>query len=327
MAQPAEGSGERLFDDGASDWSTSYAQFLSRSAANSQKILKLYQQTLEYVAQGRLPSTVFQEYYPLFIQRHGAGYAERLSQLGAEFLGSLAALSGRDSRMATEDEGEIPVPVFDPSNPARWFEQYAEYAGKLNARALKAYRSQLDQVAAGEQTPADAQQKMAADMSAKLPGYMEESGRLYLEMMSRLDELRGRYEEDYLGGILAIADGAAKAAVTDVVLSAPLGGVAFASFTITNTTGARTPIRYIATEVRRMDGVGSSFTPRVAIVPEVLELGPGEEGTITFSVQMEADRYEVGKSYVGFLYIAGDGDLHVELQLRIVATGAISDKN
>lgn len=327
MAQPAEGSGERLFDDGASDWSTSYAQFLSRSAANSQKILKLYQQTLEYVAQGRLPSTVFQEYYPLFIQRHGAGYAERLSQLGAEFLGSLAALSGRDSRKATEDEGEIPVPVFDPSNPARWFEQYAEYAGKLNARALKAYRSQLDQVAAGEQTPADAQQKMAADMSAKLPGYMEESGRLYLEMMSRLDELRGRYEEDYLGGILAIADGPAKAAVTDVVLSAPLGGVAFASFTITNTTGARTPIRYIATEVRRMDGVGSAFAPKVAIAPEVLELGPGEEGTITFSVQMEADRYEVEKPYVGFLYITGDGDLRVELQLRIVATGAISDKN
>jgi hypothetical protein len=71
-----------------------------------------------------------------------------------------------------------------------------------------------------------------------------------------------------------------------------------------------------------MDGVGAAFAPKVAITPEVLELGPGEEATISFSLQLEADRYDAEAPYIGFLYITGDGDLRVEMQLRVVATQA-----
>jgi acyl-CoA-binding protein len=286
--------------------------------------LKLYQQALECISQRRLPATIFQEYFPSFVQRYGAIYADRLGRLGAEFLGNITELNRYDLHRSAGVDGrdKVQPPIFDASNPTRWFEQYAEYAGKLNAQALKAYRRQLDQVAAGESTAEDVQKKTQEQMAEQLPGFLQRVGELYFDLIKDLDELRSDYEENYLGGILALAGGRESEPVNFVTLNGPLGGVAFASFTVTNTTGHRTPIRYIATEIRRMDGVGAAFAPKVAITPEVLELGPGEEATISFSLQLEADRYDAEAPYIGFLYITGDGDLRVEMQLRVVATHA-----
>ena len=99
--------------------------------------------------------------------------------------------------------------------------------------------------------------------------------------------------------------------------------MAFGSFILANTTGARTPIRYVGTEVRRTDGVGAAFAPKIVIQPEALELGPGEEATISFSLQLQAGQYEADIPYLGFLYITGEGDLRVEMRLRIIATHPI----
>jgi hypothetical protein len=291
--------------------------------------LKLYQEALEYVSQGRLPPTIFQEHFPRFVQQYGAIYADRLGRMGAEFLSSVTDLNRRGSHRPSETNGfdnEVPPPTFDASNPGRWFEQYAEYAGKLNAHALKTYRKQLDQVAAGELAAEDVQQKTATQMSLELPEYLQRVGQLYFDLIKELDTLRSNYEEDYLGGILALADGRKGEPVNFVMLRGPLGGAAFSSFTVTNTTAKRTAIRYIVTEVRRLDGVSAAFAPKVAITPEVLELGPDEEVTITFSIQLEANKYDIDASYIGFLYITGDGDLRVEMQLRIVATQANTDE-
>ena len=312
-------------DSTSSNWSTSYSQFLTSSASNTAKTLKLYQQALEYISQKRLPAAIFQEYFPTFVQRYGAIYADRLSRLIAEFLGNITELNRHDPYRQVgpnSPDEEVRPPVFEASNPTRWFEQYAEYAGKLNAQALKAYRRQLDLVAVGELTAEAVQEKTAAQMSQQLPVYTQRVGQLYVDLLKELDELRSSYEEDYLGNILALANGHESEPINFVMLSGPLGGVAFASFTVTNTTPQRTPIRYIATEVRRMDGVGAAFAPKVAITPEVLELGPSEEATISFSLQLDADRYDTEAPYIGFLYITGDGDLRVEMQLRVVATRA-----
>ncbi len=313
-------------DDGASSWSDVYARFLSGSLANAQKTLRLYQQTLECVAAGRLPSTIFQEYYPRFVQRHGAVYGERLSQVFAEFMGRFAELNKRNAASPADGDDEVPPPVFDARAPARWLEQYAEYAGKLNASALKAYRRQLDQVAEGTLSPEDAQQKAADDMSRGLEHYLRDAGQLYLQLMLELDGLRGGFEGEYLGGMLALADDPTKEEVTAVVLQAPLGGVAFQSFTIENTTDAPMPVRYLATEVRRMDGVGPAFAPKMMIAPEVLELAPGDGATIRLSLPLEADRFEVDVPCVGFLYVMDEGERRVDLQLRIVATAPVREQ-
>ncbi|HRN60958.1 MAG TPA: hypothetical protein PLF73_00655 [Luteimonas sp.] len=317
--RPVERAGQG-HDGRESNWSDAYARFLAGSLANAQKTLRLYQQTLECVAAGRLPSTIFQEYYPRFVQRHGAVYGERLSQLVAGFMGRFAELNKRNAAFPGDGDDQVSPPVFEARDPARWLEQYAEYAGALNARAVKAYRRQLDQVAEGALSPEDAQQKVADDMSRGLEHYLRDAGQLYLQLMLELDGLRGSFEGEYLGGMLALADDPTKESVTAVTLQAPAGGVAFQSFTIENTTNAPMPVRYLATEVRRMDGVGPAFAPKVAINPEVLELEPGTDATIELSLQLEADRYEVDVPYIGFLYVMDEGERRVELRLRIVAT-------
>ncbi len=307
-------------DGSESSWSDAYARFLSGSLANAQKTLRLYQQSLECVASGRLPSTIFQEYYPQFVQRHGVAYGERLSQLFAGFMGRFAELNKRNAAFPADGDDPVSPPVFEARDPARWLEQYAEYAGKLNARAVKAYRKQLDQVAEGALSPEDAQRKVSEDMSRGLEHSLRDAGQLYLHLLLELDGLRGSFEGEYLAGILALADDPSKEEVTAVVLQAPAGGVAFQSFTIENTTDAPMPVRYLATEVRRMDGVGQAFAPKVMIAPEVLELAPGDAATIRLSLPLEADRFEVDVPYVGFLYVMGEGERRVDLQLRIVAT-------
>ena len=69
-----------------------------------------------------------------------------------------------------------------------------------------------------------------------------------------------------------------------------------------------------------MDGIGAAFAPRIVILPEVLELDPEEEATISFSIQLDDEHFEMDTPYIGFLYVTGDGDLRVEMQLRIIAT-------
>lgn len=306
-----------------SDWSSDYARFLAGSGTHAAKTLKLYQEILEYVARGQLAATVFQEYYPRFAQKHGTAYTDRLNELAAEFLHNLVELGAAESQKSAVAENldeEIPLPVFDTAHPTRWFEQYAEFAGQMNARALKAYRKQLDRVAQGEASPEEVQRKVASQMSRQLPETLQRMGHLYLNMMNKLNEIRASYEEEYFLGLVALAKGRENDPIVLVTLSGPLGGVASASFTVTNTTTKRTLVRYTGTEVRRMDGVGAAFAPKIVIIPETLELGPGEEATISFSIQLDDEHYETGTPYIGFLYVTGDDDLRVEMQLRIVAT-------
>jgi hypothetical protein len=310
----------------STDWSSSYSQFLTRSMAHASRTLSLYQEVLTCVAQGQLPATVFQEYYPRFVQAHGTAYTDRLTALGADFLGRLVRLTGHQQASARDVEAPIPIPSFEHQNPTRWFEQYADYAGQLNARAVEAYRRQLDQVAVGELTPEQAQQTAAGQMSQQLPDYLQRVSELYLGMVDSLNEIRAKYEEEYFLGVLALARKAEEDSSVTLNLSAPLGGVAFTSFVITNTTSARTPIHYIATEVRRLDGVGAALKPSIAIRPEALTLGPGEEASISFSLQLEADRYDPDTPYIGFLYLTGESDLRVEMRLRILASSATNAK-
>ena len=148
---------------------------------------------------GATPRDGFSGVLPRFIQSQGTRYTDRLTELGSEFMSSLVQLNRRDSRQgdgAGDAESEIPLPIFDTANATQWFEEYAEYLGKLNARAIKAYRKQLDQVAVGEATPEDVQQKVSSEMSHQLPDYLQRIGYLYFGLINRLNadssELRRR---------------------------------------------------------------------------------------------------------------------------------------
>ena len=73
------------------------------------------------------------------------------------------------------------------------------------------------------------------------------------------------------------------------------------------------------TDVRRADGQGPAFAPRIAIVPEGLALDSGEEGTLQVTLQLDERDYDADTLHVGSLYLTGDGNLRVEVKLRVTA--------
>jgi hypothetical protein len=297
---------------GPADWPLAYSQYLARSAAQTGQTLKLYNEVLEHVSRGRLSATVFHDYFPRFAHTRGAGYATKIGELGARFLNEL--LQG------TATEAELTPPRFDSSDPMKWSEQLAEYAGKLNARALAAYRAQLDQVAANEIRPEVVQQTTADYLSRNLPGYLQRAARLYFELLNGLNDIRAACEEDYFRGLLASASPQEKDPPILLNLKAPIGETVSASISIANTTESRAMVRCTATDVRRTDGVGPAFQPEIELAPEGLELGPGEEGSLRLSLQLDETKYDAEALYAGTVYITGPGESPVEVQLRITAT-------
>jgi len=307
------------------DWSSSYARYLAKSAAQSARTLSLYQEALERVAQGKLRPTVFQDHYPRFVEADAARYSAKLAEVGARFLSDLVRLGASlpERRTGSEaGEPEIAPPRFDASNPVRWFEQLAEYAGLLNARALKTYRAQLEGVAAGETTPSEAQQATSNYLARELPIYLEQLAQLYFGLLNGLNDVRAEYEEDYFRGLLAAAAQEEREPPAVVTLAGPLGSTASATLSVTNTTGERATIRHRTSDVRRTDGVGPAFDPKITVAPETLELGPGEEGNLRLRLPLEAGHFDPNALYAGTLTVTGGADLRVEVALRITATAA-----
>jgi hypothetical protein len=308
------------------DWSTSYSQYLARSAAISSRTLNLYQLALERVSQGKLPPTIFQDHFPTFAVAHGQEFANQFAEIGSRFLSDLVRLGTRFSPQASDNgtvgaDRESALPQFDPANPGRWYEQVAEYAGQVNARAVKAYRAQLDRVAAGETTPSEVQQQTADQMAQQLPGYMQMMTRLYFDLLNGLNDVRSAYEETYFRGLLAAAQDADDGAPIALMLAGPAGGTAAAGLSVTNTTGHRAQIGHQIVDVRRVDGAGPSLVPAIVFAPETLELGPDEEGTLTISLQLDPERYDTDVLYTGPLYLTGGSNIPLEVELRILATG------
>lgn len=306
----------------AADWSSSYAHILAKAAAHSARSLKLYQEALELVSQGKLAPSALLDHVPSFAQSHAAAYSNKVAELGARFLTDLLRLGLNIPGQAAPKDADITPPKFDPSNTTRWFEQLAEYSGRMNAQALKAYRAQLDRVAAGDSTPSEVQNSTSEYLSQQVPSYLQSLTQAYFALLEGLNDVRAEYEEGYFRGVLAGARGEDGESPIVLRLEAPVGTTAAASLEITNTTSTPSRIRYLVRDVRRIDGVGPAFQPEIAVTPESFELQPGASGSLTLSLVLSAERFDADAWYAGMLYIIGGTDLRVEVQLRITARSA-----
>lgn len=306
-----------------------YLDYLTRFTAQSARVLNLYQQVLESVSHGHLAPTSFQDQYLRFAQTHWPEYATKLAQLNATFLSELIRIGTiylpqhPDLAAVGADDGDLRPPQFGAADAATWFQQLAEYAGRLNTRALEAYRAQLDRVAAGETTPSEIQERTSRYLRDRLPDYLQHVGELYLDLVSGLNDLRTEYEEEYFRGMLATAKRKDESQLLILNLSAPIGETITASLEVENSTEKPTTIRCTMTDVRRTDGVGPAFAPEITITPDTLDLTPGQEGKVRLSLQLDEKKYDVGALYSGTLFITGQADLPVEVQLRITATPAL----
>jgi hypothetical protein len=316
----------RDFGNGAAEWYSWYTQYLTRATGQSARTLELYQEVLECVRRGALAPTALHTLSTGFAQARGTDYAAKLAEVGFRFLRGLMEIGGAYAReqaeLAIPGAALPPIkpPQFDAADPMRWFGQLAEYASELNARAVKAYQAQLERVAGGQTTPTQLHQAASDYAARRLPDHLRQAGRLYFDLLNDLNDLRGRYEEEYLAGVLASADRQTNDAAFVLHLVAPLGGTASASLALTNTRETRAVIRCSVTDVRRADGVGPTFAPKITITPEALELKPGAEGSVRLSLELDPADYDADALYVGAVFVTGHGEPRLEVPLRITAT-------
>jgi len=325
VATHATVSEERSQGTSSGDWSSTYSNFLSRASGQAAATLELYQQALIRVSEGKLEPTVFQMHFPKFIQANGAQYTNRLSEVGSRFLSRLVDLTasysrqGAGPRPANLGEPELVPPRFEADSPLRWFEQLAEYAGKVNNRALKAYREQLDQVASGEKTPAQVQQGTVEQLSNRFPQQLQQMTELYFDLLNGLNDIRAAYERDYFKSVLDLANRPERIAPVVVELRAPRGEVAFASLSVANTSAEKCNVLFRFTNARRVDGAGPAFTPELEITPPVVELAPGQEQKVRLSLRLVPAQYQEEVTYSCTLFISGGDAFRIEVNLRIVA--------
>jgi hypothetical protein len=302
-----------------------YAQYLMRTASQSAKTSELYQKVMDGVARGALAPTVFQDILPGFVQARGADYAAKLADISTRFFSRMVEIDALYARDLMEQvlpglsSAPVAPPQFDAADPIKWFQELSDYAGRLSTSALAAYQSLLEQVAAGQLAPNRLQEASSAYVEQRLPEHLRRLSGLYFDLLNGLNDLRGGYEEALLSAALASAREPNQDVPAALNLSGPLGGTTSASLLMTNTQEMPASIRCSVTDIRRADGVGPAFAPKITVAPEVLELRPGEEARVVLSLRLDEGNYEPDRLYIGAVHVARRGEPRVEVPLRITA--------
>ena len=283
---------------------------------------------MQCISRGELAPTVLQDLLAAFAQARGKTYTDQLTELSMRFFSGLVQISTGYSQELVEivmpgfSTPAASPPQLDPADPTKWFQQLTDYAGSMSAKAVRAYQSLFERVAAGDTGLNQVQQASSTFLERRLPQHMRHMGRLYFDLLNGLNDLRVAYEEEFLSGVLATANGPEKETPLVLNMVAPLGGSTSASLSLANTRTEPARIRCGVTEVRRADGVGRAFAPKITFAPEPLELAPGEEASLMVSLQVNESDYNPGTPYVGLLYVMGHGEPRLEVPIRITATPA-----
>ena len=311
---------------GAAEWAAWYEQYLTRAASQSARTLELYQSVLAAVSRGELSPTVLQDVLASFVQERGPAYTSELSQLSMRFFSGLVQLGTDTSRElvgamlpdARPTSSTVP-PVEEAPSWNEWYRRLLDYATQQGAAAAEAYRTVFERVASGDVEPSQLQSASSRHLEQKLPEHLQHLVGLCFELLRGLEDVRNRYTDEYLAGVMTTAKRPAASEPFALDLAAPLGGTASASLLVANTRAATSEVRCVATEIRRADGVGPAFAPDLAIAPERIELAPGEEARITITLAVRESHYQAGPTYVGALHVTGHGESGLDVPLRVRA--------
>src|SRR3954466_11533894 len=112
-------------------------------------------------------------------------------------------------------------------------------------------------------------------------------------MLNGRRDIRTRCSEEYLDCVLATTAGPeADRSRFALDLVAPLGEMASASITVSNSGDEPSVIECSVSDVRRSDGVGPAFRPDLALAPQKVELAAGEEVALTISILLRPPEFE-----------------------------------
>ena len=185
------------------------------------------------------------------------------------------------------------------------------------------YFADLAAVAAGTKSPSDVRRASTKQLNTTLATALSTGARAWFGLLGALAEERGRFAEQYLIDVLRCAnpigfDG-------DVVeLSGPMNTRLTTTVTLDNTLTGRTVIRCTASDVRRADGVGPSFTPALVFPRGRTIVEGADETQLSISLWLDGAVYETQSSYVGSLHISRDDAPRLDIPLRITPTPSFS---
>ena len=287
------------------EWAVECVQLLVRAAARSERSFALSQEVLDRVSRGCLPPAAPGDALAEPGRTRGVAYAGELALLNARFLAGLAQAAAGDS------DGR-PRLAAEPEAPAAWFQQIADEAMTRMSEALTAYVSHVGRAAAGETSAASPHPQPWPDIGRV--------ARSTFDLLNDLTDLRARYQEEYLRSVLAAGDGWESVTPFVVELAAAAGDVATASVALQNTNEDRIVVRGMVPYVRRADGVGPAFAPRLGVEPDGFALEPGGEAMMRLSLTLDAAAYEPDALYVGTLQVTREPGSRLDVPLRIVAT-------
>jgi len=294
---------------GSTDWSAAYAHYLLRAAQQTARTQSLSYLVLQRVSRGELSPATLRDALTAFAERRGGDYGTRVANASARFFSGLVqiAVGARTP----------PPPPYDPADPYGWYQRLTAYAADLQQRSLDAYREQLERAARG-----DGSASVAEEYTRRAHEQVEALGRLYFELLETIGAIGAAGEEEFLRNVLANAPADRDAPVVE--LTAPLGASASAVVSLENTRTDPAVIRCLVTDVRRADGIGPSFVPKIVVDPDGLMLDPEQEGSVRLSLTLDAAIYTAGADYVGAVQVLRHGEPRLDLPLRIRAAAPVA---
>jgi hypothetical protein len=287
-----------------------YRRFQSRSVARSARALARTRAVLASVSDGLLNPAVFEQAYDSFIAARGNGYAARLADVQARFLAGLVRIG------FPAESGETTPSL--ASDPTGWFTQLADRAMQLRRASVAALQTEVTRAARAANT--DAPGVARPGSAAVLAQGAERLSRvtaLYLDLIEGMSDVAAACEEDYFEHVFALAHGTTSA--PGVQFAGRLGDAAETAVSIENTTAARSTVCCSVGDVRRADGVGPAFTPRVVVSPSQVVLEPGEDTQFHVTLSLDPPAFDSGAVYVGHLYVHRDGHPPLHLPMQITA--------
>jgi hypothetical protein len=313
----------------AMEWSAWYGQCMARTAEQSEKTVELYRRVADATSRGELAQTALQDMLGAFQKARGTVYSERFAALTSRFFSRLVETAAIYSRDLAEGvmpgmPAPPPLPQLDPTDANAWFRQLTDYGNSVSTHIATSYKSFLDEVATGRVGSEDLKNTASEYLERRFPDYLRQLGRLYFDLLNDLNELRAAGEQDFLSGVLATAGRSEASVALSMSLRGPPSTVASATVSIANAREQVARIRYRVTEVRRADGIGPAFPPKISVTPDQLELQSSEEGSLTLALALDETDYAPDTLYIGALHITGHGEPYLEVPLQIMMTSRAS---
>jgi hypothetical protein len=305
-------------------WSARYREYLERSIARAGRAQDLNRELIKRVATGQLAPWTIENHLNTFAATRAASYSERIANITMAFLAGLIQIGSTYSYELVQAvlpgavlEPEVVAPDFEPAKSADWFRDLTMFAAGENARATAMLRMVMDQVAAGELAPADVEQVSSKFHTEHVPNSTGRLVELYLDLLTRLEEVHTSFSEEYLRTVMGTAPSEAAHPDSAAEVDALLGEATSIRFAVTNTDLEPTVVACTLSGIRRADGVGPAFDPVVNVTPRRLELAPGAEATVELTIHADADHFQLGALYEGVFQVASATRTLLELPLRI----------